>query len=86
MANHKSAEKAIRQTERRTEENRSYRNKIRTFVRKVELALTAKNKEEAAAAFKNAESHLMKGVTKGFHHKNTAARKISRLNKRIKTL
>ncbi|HQS83903.1 MAG: 30S ribosomal protein S20 [Alphaproteobacteria bacterium 16-39-46] len=86
MANHKSAEKAIRQTERRTEENRSYRNRIRTFVRKVELALTAKNKEEAAAAFKPAESHIMKGVAKGFHHKNTAARKISRLSKRIKAL
>lgn len=86
MANHKSAEKAIRQTERRTEENRSYKSKIRTFVRKVELALAAKNKEEALAAFRPAESQLMKGVTKGFHHKNTAARKISRLNKRIKAL
>ncbi len=86
MANHKSAEKALRQTERRTEEKRSYQNAVRTFVRKVELALTSKNKEEATNAFKIAESYLMKGVTKKLHHKNTAARKVSRLSKRVKAL
>lgn len=86
MANHKSAEKALRQTHRREQENRARKSKIRTCVRKVELAIEAKDKEAAMAAFIPAESELMKGISKGFQHKNTVARKVSRLNKRIKTL
>lgn len=86
MANHKSAEKALRQTQRREQENRANKSKIRTYVRKVEAAIEAKDKDAARAAFVPAESELMKGISKGFHHKNTVARKVSRLSKRIKAL
>ena len=86
MANHKSAEKALRQTIRQTEVNRANRSRVRTFVRKVETALEANNKADAIAAFKMAESELMKAVTKGLHRKNTASRKISRLAHQIKAL
>lgn len=83
MAHHKSALKRIRQTEVRTERNRARRSRIRTFVKKVELALSAGNRDEAAAALKAAQPEMMRGVSKGILHKNTVARKISRLSKRV---
>lgn len=86
MANHKSAEKRIRQTARRTEINRNRVSRIRTFVKKVESAIESGNKVEAAEAFKAAQPELMRGATKGVLHKNTVSRKLSRLSARIKAL
>ncbi len=86
MAHHKSAKKRIRQTARRTEVNRARRSRIRTFVKKAELALSSGDLEAAKAALRDAEPELMKGVTVGVLHKNTAARKVSRLNQRLKSL
>ncbi|MGK9232869.1 30S ribosomal protein S20 [Inquilinus limosus] len=86
MANHKSAEKRIRQTERRTLVNRNRVSRIRTFVKKVETAILAGDKTAAAEAFKAAQPELQRGVTKGVLHKNTVARKLSRLSGRIKAL
>ncbi len=86
MANHKSAEKRYRQTLRRTEVNRARVGRIRTFVKKVELAIASGNKEEAVAAFQACQPELQRGVTKGVLHRNTASRKISRLHARIVAL
>ncbi len=86
MANHKSAEKRIRQTERRTAVNRARVSRLRTFIKKVEAAIASGNKEAAQAAFVAAQPELHRGVGKGVVHKNTAARKLSRLSGRIKAL
>jgi small subunit ribosomal protein S20 len=86
MANHKSAEKRIRQTEKRTATNRARRSRIRTFMKKVEEAIATGDKGAAQAAFKEAQPELHRGVTKGVLHKNTVARKLSRLNARISSL
>lgn len=86
MANHKSAEKRIRQTARRTEVNRARVSRIRTFLKKVETAIASGNKVAAAEAFKEAQPELMRGTSKGVLHKNTVSRKLSRLSGRIKAL
>lgn len=86
MAHHKSAEKRIRQTERRTEVNRDRRSRVRTFVKKVEAAIASGDKTAAAAAFVQAEPEMRRGVTKGVVKLNTVSRKISRLSARIKAL
>ncbi len=86
MAHHKSAKKRIRQTERRTEVNRARVSRIRTFVKKVESALTAGDASAATEALKLAQPELASGVSKGVMHKNTASRKLSRLTARVKTL
>ena len=86
MANHKSAEKRIRQTERRTEVNRARVSRIRTFVKKVETAIESGDKAAAAEALKAAQPEMMRGTSKGVLHANTVARKISRLSARIKAL
>ncbi len=86
MANTASAKKRVRQTERRTAVNRSRVSRIRTFVKKVELALAAGNAEEAKAAFEAAQPEIMRGVTKGVMHRNTASRKVSRLAHRVKVI
>ena len=86
MANHKSAKKRIRQTARRTAMRRDRVSRIRTFIKRVELAIAGGNQEEALAALKAAQPQLQSGVTKGVLHKNTVARKISRLSKSIKKM
>lgn len=86
MANHTSAKQRIRRNARRAEINGSRQSAIRTFVKKVELALAAGNAQDAEAAYKVAQPHIMRGVVKGLMHKNAAARKMSRLNARIKAL
>jgi small subunit ribosomal protein S20 len=86
MANSPQAKKRARQNERRYEINKARRSRIRTFIRKVEEAITSGDKDAAAAALKAAQPELMRGVTKGVYHKNTAARKMSRLAARVKTL
>ena len=86
MANHKSAKKRIRRNARRTEINKARTSRIRTFIKKIEAAITAGNAQDAEAAFKAAQPEVQRGVSKGIIHKNTAARRLSRLSSRIKTL
>jgi small subunit ribosomal protein S20 len=86
MANSPQSKKRARQTERRTAVNKARRSRIRTFLRKVEEAIATGNQDAAATALKTAQPELMRGVTKGVMHKNTVARKISRLNARVKSL
>lgn len=84
MANHKSSKKRIRRNARRAEVNGSRMSRIRTFIKKVELALQNGNAEEAEVALKDAQPEIHRGVSKGILHKNTASRKLSRLSSRIK--
>lgn len=84
MANHASALKRIRRNDRRAVINGARRTRIRTFIKKVELALSAGDAATAEEALKNAQPEIQRGVAKGILHKNTAARKISRLSARIK--
>jgi small subunit ribosomal protein S20 len=86
MANHASSKKRIRRNERRAEINGPRRSRIRTQVKKVELALQAGDADQAQEALKAAQPEIMRGVSKGIFHKNTAARKMSRLTQRIKAL
>lgn len=86
MANLLQAKKRIRANARRGEVNKSRKSRIRTFVKKVELALESGNADEAKLALKEAQPELMRGVTKGVMHKKTASRKVSRLAKRVKAL
>ena len=86
MANIKSAKKRIIQTERRTEVNRSRRSDMRSYVKKVEMAIESGDAVTAKSAFKNVEPRLMRCAQKGLLHRNTAARKLSRLSKQIKEL
>lgn len=86
MANHQSAKKRIRSTARRTDINGARRGRIRTYVRKVEEAIATGDKAAAQTAMQGAMPELHRGVLRGILHKNTAARKISRLTKRIKLL
>jgi small subunit ribosomal protein S20 len=86
MANTPGAKKAIRKIERRTEVNSARRSRVRTFVRKFEEAVAAGNAAAAKTAFIDAQSELMRAVSKGVVHKNTGARKVSRLAARLKRL
>ncbi|WP_411837976.1 30S ribosomal protein S20 [Paracoccus sp. ME4] len=86
MANTPQSKKRARQIERRTDVNKARRSRIRTFIRKVEEAIASGNAEAAALALKTAQPELMRGVTKGVVHKNTASRKVSRLAARVKAL
>jgi small subunit ribosomal protein S20 len=86
MANHASSKKAIRKIATRTARNRTRVSRIRTFVKKVELLLTEGKKADATVALREAEAEIMRGVSKGVIHKNTASRKVSRLSKRVKGL
>lgn len=86
MAHHQSAKKRIRRNARREEINRSRKSRVRTFVKKVELAIAAGDKESASVALRLAQPELHRGVSKGVLHRNTAARKISRLSARINAM
>ncbi len=86
MATHKSAEKRIRQTAKRTAINRARMSRVRTFVKKVEAAIASGEKQAAEAAFQVAQPELHRAVTKGVLHRNTVARKLSRLAHRINAL
>ncbi|MDA7827292.1 30S ribosomal protein S20 [Rhodobacteraceae bacterium] len=86
MANTPQSKKRARQTERRTEVNKARRSRIRTFLRKVEEAIVSGNKDAAVEALRVAQPELMRGVTKGVFHKNTASRKMSRLSARVKAI
>ena len=86
MANTAQSKKRARQLERRTDVNKARRSRIRTFLRKVEEAIASGDAEAARTALQNAQPELMRGVTRGVVHKNTAARKMSRLSARVKAL
>jgi small subunit ribosomal protein S20 len=86
MANTPQAKKRARQNEKRFQINKARRSRIRTFLRGVEEAITSGDKESATAALRAAQPELMRGVTKGVFHKNTASRKMSRLAARVKAL
>jgi small subunit ribosomal protein S20 len=86
MANTKSAKKAVRQTVRRTTENKARRSRLRSSVRKVEEAIASGNKDAARAALKEAEPIIVRTAQKGMVHRKTASRKVSRLAKRVGTM
>lgn len=86
MANSPQAKKRARQNARRLEVNKARRSRIRTQLRRVEEAIASGDKDAAAQALKLAQPELMRGVTKGVYHKNTAARKMSRLAARVKAI
>ena len=86
MANSAQAKKRARQITRRTEVNKARRSRIRTFVRKVEEAIASGDQKIASEAFKEVQPEIMRGVSKGIMHKNSASRKISRLSSRVKSL
>ena len=86
MANIKSAKKRVLVNQKKAERNKSIKSGVKTSIRKVEAAVAAKDKEAAVAALQNAISTIDKAATKGVYHKNTAARKVSRLSKAVNTL
>lgn len=86
MANTPQAKKRIRRNDRRAEINGARVSRIRTFVKQVEAALAAGDKTQAAEALKRVQPELARGVAKGVFHKNTAARKLSRLTRRLTAL
>ena len=86
MANTPQARKRIRRNDRRAEINGARISRIRSFVKKVESALTAGDKPAAEAALKDAQPELARGVARGVLHRNTASRKMARLTKRVAAL
>lgn len=86
MANTSSAKKAVRKMARKTVVNRDRRSFVRTTLRSVEEAIESGDKAAAAAALAQAEPAMMRAVSKGVFHKNTGARKVSRLSRRIKAM
>ena len=86
MANSPQAKKRARQNVRRLDINKARRSRIRTYLRKVEEAIASGDAAAAKTALQEAQPELMRGVTKGVYHKNTAARKMSRLTARVKSL
>lgn len=86
MANTPQSKKRARQNERRYAVNKARRSRIRTYLRKVEEAIASGDQAAAQEALRAAQPELMRGVTKGVLHKNTVARKMSRLSSRVKAL
>ncbi|WP_300530668.1 30S ribosomal protein S20 [Maricaulis sp.] len=86
MANTSSAKKMVRKIARRTAVNKARRSRVRTFVKKVELAIESGDQAAAKAALVSAESEMMRAVGKGVFHKNTGSRKVSRLAARVKSM
>ena len=86
MANTPQAKKRIRRNARRAEINGARVSRIRTFVKQAETALAAGDKDQAREALSRVQPELARGVAKGVLHKNTAARKLSRLTRRLTAL
>ncbi|HEY9216561.1 MAG TPA: 30S ribosomal protein S20 [Phenylobacterium sp.] len=86
MANTPGAKKAARKIERRTEVNKARRSRVRTFLRRFEEAVSAGDAAAAKTAFIEAQSELMRAVSKGVVHKNTGSRKVSRLAAQLRKL
>lgn len=86
MANIKSAKKRVLVNQKKADRNKSIKSAVKTSIKKVEVAVVAKDKEAAVVALANAISTIDKAATKGVYHKNNAARKVSRLSKAVNTL
>lgn len=86
MANTPQSKKRARQNEKRFAVNKARRSRIRTYLRQVEEAIASGDKEAATQALRAAQPELMRGVTKGVMHKNTASRKMSRLSARVNAI
>jgi len=86
MANNPGAKKAIRKIARRTEVNKARRSRMRTYIRKFEEALAGGDAGAAKTAFVEAQSELMRAVSRGVLHANTGSRKVSRLAAQLKKL
>ena len=86
MANTPSSKKRVRQIARRTEVNKARRTRMRSFIRKVEEAILGGDQSKAQEALRAAQPQIMRSVSKGIVHKNTASRKISRLAARVKAM
>ena len=86
MPNHKSAEKRVRQSERRRTTNRHNRAKLRTSIKKLRTALSGSDKGQTAALLPQTISEIDKAVQKGVLHRNAAARYKSRLTKHVTNL
>jgi small subunit ribosomal protein S20 len=86
MAHHRSAKKRIRQTVKRTEVNRARRSRVRTFIKRVELAVATGDAEQARAALEVAEPEIRRAVNRHVLKLNTASRRISRLSKKVNSL
>ena len=86
MANTPQAKKRIRRNDRRAEINTARMSRIRTFLKNVETAIESGDKDKAQTALREAQPELARGVARGVFHRNTAARKMSRLSKRVAAL
>ncbi len=86
MANIKSAKKRVLVAEKKTARNKAIKSRVKTYVKKVEVAIEAKDVEAAKAALLVATSEIDKAAKKGIYHKNTSARKISRLTKAVNAI
>jgi small subunit ribosomal protein S20 len=86
MANSPQSKKRARQSDARYAVNKARRSRIRTFIRKVEEAIASGNTEAAVAALRAAQPEMARGISKGVLHKNTVARKMSRLSSRVKSV
>lgn len=86
MANIKSAKKRIKVTETKTLRNKAIKSGVKTAIKKVDAAVAAGDKELANASLLNAISVIDKATTKGVYHKNTSARKVSRLTKAVNSI
>ncbi|MFC7292433.1 30S ribosomal protein S20 [Hirschia litorea] len=86
MANTSSAKKMVRKIARRTAVNKNRRSRVRTYIRRVEEAISGGDKKVAEAALHSAEPEIMRAVSKGIIHRNTGSRKVSRLASRVKAM
>lgn len=86
MANTSSAKKMVRKIERKTAVNKNRRSRMRTFIRRVEEAISGGDQAAAQAALKAAQPEIMRAVGKGILHRNTGSRKVSRLASRVKAM
>lgn len=86
MANHISAKKRSVRNAKRGATNKAKNTRLKGYIKKIDQAIAAGDKKEAEAAFKKAQPLIQKSVSKGLMHKNTAARKMSRLSARVKAL
>ncbi len=86
LANIKSAKKRVRTSQVRADRNKSIKSKVKTYIKKVDAAVAAKDKAAAQAALPAAISESSKAASKGIYHKNTAARKVSRITKAVNSL
>lgn len=86
LANIKSAKKRVRTSQVRADRNKAIKSKVKTYIKKVDAAVAAKDKAAAQAALPTAISEISKATSKGIYHKNTAARKVSRITKAVNSL